>query len=272
MAKRGVAALVTDGVVRDVAGVLGTGLPVWCQGVAAPPSVAGLTFVDWQEPIGCGGVAVFPDDLIVVDDDGAVLIPAALVDEVVADAIEQERLEGWIMGEVDAAHRCPACIRRMPKTRRATRRGPRGRQASAESPRRTRCQSRTPGDALMIEHHLDIAAADGTMNTFVVHPEEGGPHPGGAVLHGRAGQARRAARHGAAARRGGLLRRAAQPVLPPHARVRPEGAHRGADGGDVRAHAHARPRTPVRDTEAMLQFVDAQPLAERAASAPWATA
>src|SRR6187549_3452527 len=61
MQKRGVAALVTDGVVRDVGGVLGTGLPVWCQGVAAPPSVAGLTFVNWGEPIGCGGVAVFPD-------------------------------------------------------------------------------------------------------------------------------------------------------------------------------------------------------------------
>src|SRR5215468_4949870 len=75
MAKRGVAGLVTDGVVRDVAGVSSTGLPVWCQGVAAPPSVAGLTFVNWQEPIGCGGVAVFPDDVIVVDDDGAVLIP-----------------------------------------------------------------------------------------------------------------------------------------------------------------------------------------------------
>jgi regulator of RNase E activity RraA len=52
-------------------GVLGTGLPVWCQGAAAPPSVAGLTFVGWQQPIGCGGVAVFPDDVVVVDDDGA---------------------------------------------------------------------------------------------------------------------------------------------------------------------------------------------------------
>jgi hypothetical protein len=86
--------LVTDGVVRDVAGVLGTGLPVWCQGAAAPPSVAGLTFVDWQEPIGCGGVAVFPNDVVVVDDDGAVLIPQALVDEVDTEAwpseVEQE--------------------------------------------------------------------------------------------------------------------------------------------------------------------------------------
>lgn len=102
MAKKGVTALITDGVVRDVAGVLGTGLPVWCQGAAAPPSVAGLTFVDWQEPIACGGVAVYPDDLIVVDDDGAVLIPAALVDVVVELAPEQERLEGWIMSEVES--------------------------------------------------------------------------------------------------------------------------------------------------------------------------
>src|SRR5437867_6446295 len=101
MKKRGVAALVTDGVVRDVAGVLATGLPVWCQGAAAPPSVAGLTFVNWQEPVGCGGVAVYPDDIVVVDADGAVLIPAALVNDIVAAAPEQERLEIWIMQEVE---------------------------------------------------------------------------------------------------------------------------------------------------------------------------
>ncbi|KAG1455487.1 hypothetical protein G6F57_015288 [Rhizopus arrhizus] len=77
MQKRGVAALVTDGVVRDLEGVEGTGLPVWCSGAAAPPSVAGLTFVGWQEPVGCGGVAVFPNDVIVLDRDGAVLIGAA---------------------------------------------------------------------------------------------------------------------------------------------------------------------------------------------------
>ena len=104
---RGVAGLVTDGVVRDVAGVLGTGLPVWCRGAAAPPSVAGLTFVNWQEPIGCGGVAVFPDDMIVVDDDGAVVIPQALVKEVVEAAVEQEKLEAWIIGEVRAGAALP---------------------------------------------------------------------------------------------------------------------------------------------------------------------
>ncbi len=107
MAKRGVAALVTDGAVRDLAGVLGTGLPVWCAGAAAPPSVAALTFVNWQEPIGCGGVAVYPDDIVVVDDDGAVLIPAALVEDVVAAGAEQERLEAWIMREVESGAKLP---------------------------------------------------------------------------------------------------------------------------------------------------------------------
>ena len=100
MAKKGVGGLVTDGVVRDLAGVLGTGLPVWCQGAAAPASVAGLTFVNWQEPIGCGGVAVFPNDVVVVDDDGAVLIPQAMLDDVVKLAPEQERMEAWIMDEI----------------------------------------------------------------------------------------------------------------------------------------------------------------------------
>ncbi|MBI5278657.1 MAG: ribonuclease activity regulator RraA [Burkholderiales bacterium] len=101
MRKREVAGLVTDGVIRDIAGVLGTQLPVWCQGTAAPSSVTGLTFVGWQEPIDCGGVAVFPNDVIVVDQDGAVLIPAALLDDVIAESVEQERLEGWIMGQVE---------------------------------------------------------------------------------------------------------------------------------------------------------------------------
>ena len=107
MARRGVAALVTDGVVRDLAGVLGTGLPVWAAGAAAPPSVAGLTFVDWQQPVGCGGVAVFPGDVIVADRDGAVLIPQALVAGIVDAAVEQERFEGWLMDEVNGGASLP---------------------------------------------------------------------------------------------------------------------------------------------------------------------
>jgi regulator of RNase E activity RraA len=117
MKKRGVTALVTDGVMRDQAGVLATGLPVWCQGAAAPPSVAGLTFVNWQEPIGCGGVAIIPDDVVVLDDDGAIVIPAALLDEVVAVAPEQERLESWIMQEVEKGTALPGLYPPNPETK-----------------------------------------------------------------------------------------------------------------------------------------------------------
>lgn len=102
MMKRKVTALVTDGVVRDLEGVLGTNMPVWCDGTAAPPSVAGLTFVGWGEPIGCGGVAVFPDDVIVADQDGVVLIPKAMLDLILSEGPEQERMEAWIVSEVNA--------------------------------------------------------------------------------------------------------------------------------------------------------------------------
>ena len=100
MAKRGVGGLVSDGVVRDAAGVLATGFPVWSAGIAAPPSVVGLTFVAWQEPVGCGGVAVFPDDVIVADQDGAVVVPQAMLAAVTEAAVAQEALEAWIMAEV----------------------------------------------------------------------------------------------------------------------------------------------------------------------------
>jgi len=107
MAKRGVAGLVTDGMVRDGPGVIGTGLPVFCRGSVAPASVAALNFVGWQETIGCGGVCVVPGDTVVADEDGAVVIPAALVAAVAEAAVEQERLEAWIMREVARGERLP---------------------------------------------------------------------------------------------------------------------------------------------------------------------
>ena len=107
MVKRGVTALITDGVMRDKHGVLATGLPVWCAGVAAPASVNQLTFVGWNEPIGCGGCAIFPDDIIVADDDGAVVIPATLVDFVANEGAEHELLESWLVEEVQKGAKLP---------------------------------------------------------------------------------------------------------------------------------------------------------------------
>ena len=107
MVKRHVAALVTDGAVRDKAGVLASKLPVWCAGAAAPASVNGLTFVGWQEPIGCGGCAVFPGDIIVCDDDGAVVIPQNLLGFVAEEGAEHERMETWIVEEVERGAKLP---------------------------------------------------------------------------------------------------------------------------------------------------------------------
>ncbi|MEM9630980.1 MAG: ribonuclease activity regulator RraA [Pseudomonadota bacterium] len=97
---RNVLALVTDGVVRDLAGIEETQLGVWANGAASPAAVASLTFANWQEPIGCGGVAIFPDDLIVADRDGAVVVPQAMVDTVIEAALEMEVREEWILEQV----------------------------------------------------------------------------------------------------------------------------------------------------------------------------
>jgi regulator of RNase E activity RraA len=107
MVKRGVQALITDGVMRDKAGVVATGLPLWCAGVAAPASVNQLTFVGWQEPIGCGGCAIFPGDVIVADDDGAVVIPKDLVDFVAEEGAAHERFEAWLVKEVERGEKLP---------------------------------------------------------------------------------------------------------------------------------------------------------------------
>ena len=107
MHRRGVAGLVTDGVVRDILGVRASGLPVWARGTAAPAAVASLTFINWQEPVGCGGVAVFPGDVIVVDEDGAIVIPDAYLNDVLSAGPEQEKLEAWVLSEVEAGAELP---------------------------------------------------------------------------------------------------------------------------------------------------------------------
>ncbi len=99
---RGVAACVTDSAVRDAEAVIATGFPVWCNGRAAPPSITGLAMGDCQRPIGCGGVAVVPGDVLVCDGDGAVVIPKALAAEVAEGAVEQERLETFIQERIRA--------------------------------------------------------------------------------------------------------------------------------------------------------------------------
>ncbi|SDH29111.1 2-keto-4-pentenoate hydratase/2-oxohepta-3-ene-1,7-dioic acid hydratase (catechol pathway) [Leifsonia sp. 98AMF] len=100
----GAAGIVTDGGVRDLAVVASLDIPTYHNG--PHPAVLGRKHVPWDTDvtIACGGAAVQPGDVIVGDADGLLVIPPALVEEVVTDAIEQEREEEFIAEQVAAGH------------------------------------------------------------------------------------------------------------------------------------------------------------------------
>jgi regulator of RNase E activity RraA len=101
----GAAGIVTDGGVRDLAVVASLDIPTYHNG--AHPAVLGRKHVPWDTDvaIACGGAAVLPGDIIVGDADGLLVIPPALVEEVVADAVEQEHEEDFIAAQVAAGER-----------------------------------------------------------------------------------------------------------------------------------------------------------------------
>jgi len=101
LAKRGVAAVVADGAVRDAVGMRATGLPVWSLGTAAPASITELSGGAVQGPIACGNVTIFPGDVLVCDADGVVVVPAGIAAEVAVDAVEQDRFERWVQARVE---------------------------------------------------------------------------------------------------------------------------------------------------------------------------
>jgi 2-keto-4-pentenoate hydratase/2-oxohepta-3-ene-1,7-dioic acid hydratase in catechol pathway/regulator of RNase E activity RraA len=96
----GAAGIVTDGGIRDLAAVHGIGMPTYSAG--AHPAVLGRRHVPWDTDltIACGGATVQPGDVIVGDDDGVLVIPPALVAEVVDDALAQEAEEEYIAARV----------------------------------------------------------------------------------------------------------------------------------------------------------------------------
>lgn len=96
----GAAGIVTDGGIRDFATVAALAIPSFSAG--PHPAVLGRRHVPWETDVtvACGGASVQPGDVIVGDDDGVIVIPPALIREVVADAIEQEREERFIAEQV----------------------------------------------------------------------------------------------------------------------------------------------------------------------------
>jgi regulator of RNase E activity RraA len=99
--KRGVAGMVSDGCVRDSGTIGEIGLPIFCAGASAPLNLARHHAVDLNVPIACGGVAVYPGDIVVGDVDGVVIVPRHLAEEVAKDAAEQEVMEEFILGRVE---------------------------------------------------------------------------------------------------------------------------------------------------------------------------
>jgi regulator of RNase E activity RraA len=91
---RGCAGIVTDGGFRDTEGVFRTGLPAYHRRASSPPSPVAHHPADLNLPIGCGGVAIYPGDVIVGDCDGVVVIPPDIV-----DAVAEEALAGALYDE-----------------------------------------------------------------------------------------------------------------------------------------------------------------------------
>lgn len=103
--RRGIAGFVIDGVIRDVAEAREMGFPVFARGVIPIPG-AKAAIAPLNEPVRCGGVTVLPDDIVVADEEGVVVVPGARASQVLSDARARqareaaESLDAW-----EAAHR-----------------------------------------------------------------------------------------------------------------------------------------------------------------------
>jgi regulator of RNase E activity RraA len=98
----GAAGIVTDGALRDTPAIAGIGKPVYH--FASHGSTFGRQHMPFSvdEPITCAGVFVVPGDVVVGDGEGVVVIPAALFDDVLKDALVQEERERFALERVAA--------------------------------------------------------------------------------------------------------------------------------------------------------------------------
>jgi regulator of RNase E activity RraA len=105
--KRGVLAVVSDGAVRDSPEIAAQPFPVFAAGQSASMNLSVHHAVDFDVPIGCAGVAVFPGDVLVGDEEGVIVIPRHLAPEIAAPAAEQEELERFVLERVAAGAGLP---------------------------------------------------------------------------------------------------------------------------------------------------------------------
>ena len=97
---RGCAGMVTDGGFRDAAEIAKLPMPAFHQRPSAPTNLTLHQAIDINVPIGCGDAPVFPGDVIVVDGDGCVVIPAEIADEIAIEAVEMTAFEDFVTEKV----------------------------------------------------------------------------------------------------------------------------------------------------------------------------
>jgi regulator of RNase E activity RraA len=102
LARKGVAAIVTDAGIADVADVAATGLPVFCQGSAPIPGPARRLVGDLGRPVDCMGVTVCPGDVLVGDANGVAVIPSDMAAEVAEAAKHKEQMERYLLDRLKA--------------------------------------------------------------------------------------------------------------------------------------------------------------------------
>ncbi|MBD0777260.1 ribonuclease activity regulator RraA [Maribacter sp. ANRC-HE7] len=101
---RGVAGIVTDGGFRDSAEIAELEFPSYHSRPSAPTNLTLHQAIAINEPIGCGDVAVFPGDILVGDDDGVMVIPAHIADEVADECIQMTLYEDYVIQQVKNGH------------------------------------------------------------------------------------------------------------------------------------------------------------------------
>lgn len=98
--QRGVAGVVTDGGFRDSAEIATLDMPSFHARPSAPTNLTLHQAIDINVPIGCGDAPVFPGDVIVGDNDGVIVIPAHLADEIATEATEMTAFEDFVTEKV----------------------------------------------------------------------------------------------------------------------------------------------------------------------------
>jgi regulator of RNase E activity RraA len=100
--ERGLKGIVLDGGVRDTTSIAGFDIPCYCVGAAVPPNYAGHHAADIDVAISCGGVAVYPGDIVFGDSEAVIVVPRHLAENLAAEGAAMEHRERFLITEIES--------------------------------------------------------------------------------------------------------------------------------------------------------------------------